>query len=214
MGVRRLSGSRSKRKPSTKVSAHEKRKRILDAAIKVFARKGYYGCRVSDIAKEADIAYGLVYHYFKSKEDVLNSIFQERWQVFVEVLKQIEAMDAPLGEKLRRVAGVILDAYRMNPEMIEVVIMEIARNSKFFDRANVDLFTVAMGVIERMITTARDAGRVKNTIEPRLAAYTFFSTVEALLTGSVVGAIPLDVPGEVDRIRDQVLEIFLQGIET
>lgn len=214
MGMRRLSSSARKRsRTSPKATAAEKRKLILDAAVKVFARKGYYGCRVSDIADEAKIAYGLVYHYFKSKEEVLNSIFQERWQVFVELLRQLDRQDVSLSEKVHRIAGGILEAYRMNPEMMEVVIMEIARNSKFFDKANVQLFRSAMEELENMIAREAKAGRIRKGVEPRVAAYTFFSIIESLLTGSVVGAISAKSKEEQDSLREQVVEIFLRGIQ-
>ncbi|MEW6776401.1 MAG: TetR/AcrR family transcriptional regulator [Bdellovibrionota bacterium] len=213
MAVRRFSRRRSERTPSLKASAAGKRKLILDAAVKVFARKGYYGCRVSDIADEAKVAYGLVYHYFKSKEDVLNSIFQERWTVFIELLRQLEKLEAPLADKLTRIAGALLDAYRLNPEMMEVVIMEIARNAKFFDKANIDLFTQAMGVIERMMAREAAEGHLRRSVPPRVAAYLFFSSIEALLTGFVVGAFTARSPGEQAHLRDQVVEVFLKGIQ-
>jgi len=214
MGMRRLSSSARKRsRTSPKATAAEKRKLILDAAVKVFARKGYYGCRVSDIADEAKIAYGLVYHYFKSKEEVLNSIFQERWQVFVELLRQLDRQDASLSEKIHRIAGAILEAYRMNPEMMEVVIMEIARNSKFFDKANVQLFRSAMEELENMIAKEAATGKIRKGVNPKVAAYTFFSIIESLLTGSVVGAISAKSKEEQDSLREQVVEIFLRGIQ-
>ncbi len=213
MAMRRLSSHRHKTGSSPKAAAAEKRKQILDAAVKVFARKGYYGCRVSDIADEAKVAYGLVYHYFQSKEDVLNSIFQERWRVFVELLRALERQEIPLGEKLRRIAAAILEAYRMNPEMMEVVIMEIARNAKFFDKANVALFTEAMELIEKMMAQEAASGRLRPGIPPRLAAYMFFSAIESILTGSVVGALPAHLLQGDGVLGDQVVDIFLRGVQ-
>ena len=213
MATKRLSSSaKGRNRSSNKAAAAEKRKLILDAAVKVFARKGYYGCRVSDIAEEAKIAYGLVYHYFKSKEDVLNSIFRERWAVFVELLKWLEVQEMPLRDKLSRIVGAVLEGYRLNSEMMEVVIMEIARNSKFFDKTNVEPVKQAIGCIEGMIRLEMDQGRIRKSIEPRVAAYTFFSNVEALMTGSVLGAFVISNPEDQNRLRDQVVDMFLHGI--
>lgn len=212
MGTKRLSSTKGRQRSSNKAAAAEKRKIILDAAVKVFARKGYYGCRVSDIAEEAKIAYGLVYHYFKSKEDVLNSIFRERWGVFVQLLKWLETQEMPLREKLMRITGATLEGYRLNAEMMEVVIMEIARNSKFFDKANFEPFRQALGCIEGMIRREVEAGRIRAGIDPRVAAYTFFSNIEALLTGSVLGAFVISNPEDQNRLRDQVVDMFLHGI--
>ena len=64
----------------------DKRRLILDAASRVFARRGFHACRVSDVADEAGVAYGLVYHYFRSKEEILNTLFLERWQIMLDAI--------------------------------------------------------------------------------------------------------------------------------
>ncbi|HEY2631557.1 MAG TPA: helix-turn-helix domain-containing protein, partial [Solirubrobacteraceae bacterium] len=71
--------------------AHNRRQAILDAAVKVFARQGFHGCRVSDIADEAGVAYGLLYHYFPSKDEVLNTLFLERWGIMLEMIRAVDA---------------------------------------------------------------------------------------------------------------------------
>ena len=79
-------------------AAQDKRRVILDAAVRVFARQGFHACRVSDIADEAGVAYGLVYHYFGSKDEVLDTLFLERWNVMLEVIRDIDARDLPARE--------------------------------------------------------------------------------------------------------------------
>ena len=74
-------------------NAVDKRRVILDAAIHVFARRGFHSCRVSDVADEAGVAYGLVYHYFRSKEEILNTLFTERWQLMLDAIVEIDARD-------------------------------------------------------------------------------------------------------------------------
>ena len=73
--------------------AAEKRRLILDAAVRVFARQGFNQCRVSDIADEAGVAYGLVYHYFRSKDEVLDTLFLERWNVMLDVIRELDGQD-------------------------------------------------------------------------------------------------------------------------
>ena len=70
--------------------------------MRVFARQGFHACRVSDIADEAGVAYGLVYHYFASKDEVLDTLFLERWNVMLELIRQVDAEQMPVREKLRR----------------------------------------------------------------------------------------------------------------
>ena len=100
--------------------ALEKRRQILDAAVQVFAREGFYGCRVSDIADEAGVAYGLVYHYFSSKDEILDTLFLERWNLLLEAIAQVDAGDLPPREKLYEIASFIVESYRHDPELMKV----------------------------------------------------------------------------------------------
>ncbi len=83
-------------------AALDKRRLILDAAVRVFARQGFHACRVSDIADEAGVAYGLVYHYFASKDEVLNTLFLERWDVMLELIREVDAEAIPSGTSSAR----------------------------------------------------------------------------------------------------------------
>lgn len=197
---------------SSRAGALEKRKAILDAAVKVFAKKGYYGCRVSDIAEEAGVAYGLVYHYFKSKEQVLNSIFQERWSVFIALLKRVDETPDPLEKKLRTIVSYMVDGYRLNPAMMEVVILEISRSSKFFSAAHTEIFTDAMTLLDRMLTRGVENREVRAGLDTRTAAYLFFGMIETVLTGFVLGALKTASTADFDRIKTEVVETFLNGI--
>ena len=87
----------------------DKRRVILDAAVRVFARQGFHSCRVSDIADEAGVAYGLVYHYFASKDEVLDTLFLERWNVMLDLIREVDAEPLPLREKLGAIAELDLE---------------------------------------------------------------------------------------------------------
>ena len=103
----------------------EKRQLILDAAVRVFARQGFHTCRVSDIADEAGVAYGLVYHYFSSKDQILDTLFTERWSVLLAVIAETDAQDVAAREKLRAIAAFIIDSYRHDPDLMKVIIVEV-----------------------------------------------------------------------------------------
>src|SRR4051812_33746324 len=96
--------------------AVDKRRVILDAAIRVFAREGFHRCRVSDIAKEANVAYGLVYHYFRSKDEVLDTLFTERWSLLLEAIHDADGSDVPARDKLHAVASFIIESYHHDPD--------------------------------------------------------------------------------------------------
>ena len=83
----------------------DRRRQILDAAIRVFARQGFNACRVSDIAREANVAYGLVYHYFDSKDQVLNELFVERWSLLLRRSRRSTAARSPRGRSSTRSPG-------------------------------------------------------------------------------------------------------------
>src|SRR5947209_13872800 len=95
------------RTPRTR-AAQDKRRAILDAAVRVFATQGFHACRVSDIADEAGVAYGLVYHYFGSKDEVLDTLFLERWNVMLDVIREIDAQEIAAREKLHGIASFIV----------------------------------------------------------------------------------------------------------
>src|SRR5262249_56601443 len=103
----------------------EKRRQILDAAIHVFARQGFHACRVSDIADEAGVAYGLVYHYFRSKDEGLDTLFLERWNVMLDAIRQVDEQDILARKKLEAIAGFIVDSYRHDPDLMKVIIVEV-----------------------------------------------------------------------------------------
>jgi AcrR family transcriptional regulator len=107
--------------------ATDKRRQILDAAIRVFARQGFHSTRVSDIADEAGVAYGLVYHYFSSKDEVLNELFSERWSLLLGAIDEIDRSGGSPREKLGGVAAFIVDSYRYDPELMKVIIVEVTR---------------------------------------------------------------------------------------
>src|SRR5437870_9619426 len=104
-------------------AAADKRRLILDAAIRVFAREGFHRCRVSDIAQEANVAYGLVYHYFRSKDEVLNTLFSERWRLLLDSIEEVDKQDMPVREKLSAIASFIIDSYQYGPDLMKVIIV-------------------------------------------------------------------------------------------
>src|SRR6202008_4548295 len=105
-----------------KQASVDKRRLILDAAVRVFARQGFHTCRVSDIADEAGVAYGLVYHYFQSKDEVLDTLFLERWDLMLQAIVEADAGHVDPREKLGAIAGFILESYRHDPNLMKVII--------------------------------------------------------------------------------------------
>ncbi len=112
------------------VDRPEKRELILDAALAVFSRRGVFATRIADIAEEAGVAYGLVYHYFKNKEEILNTIFEDRWTRLTERLEKAAAEGHGARERLHAVAAVFLEAYRTRPQLVELLLLEFTRQAQ------------------------------------------------------------------------------------
>src|SRR3954453_20684617 len=111
---------------------------ILDAAIRVFAREGFHRCRVSAIANEAGVGYGLVYHYFRSKDEVLDTLFPELWPLRRGAIRVVDARPLPIRDKLHAIASFIIDSYRNDPDLMKVIIVEVTRAANTFGRAHLD----------------------------------------------------------------------------
>src|SRR3954467_11105827 len=112
--------------------APDKRRAILDAAITVFARQGFHTARVSDVATEAGVAYGLVYHYFDSKDQMLNELFSERWALLLEASEEMRPRGASRRDKLGGVASFIVESYRHEPELMKLIIVAVTRAATSF----------------------------------------------------------------------------------
>ena len=148
----------------------DRRAQILEAAIRVFAERGYHGCRVSDIADEAGIAYGLVYHYYQSKEAVLQAIFDEKWAMFLQVLQSIaEDSSIDFRSKIRSLVSFVYTTYRQNPAIAEVVILEILHSHEFRKPDMLDRFGWAYSVIQKMFQDARTQGQVSDRCDVQYA---------------------------------------------
>jgi AcrR family transcriptional regulator len=191
----------------------DKRRVILDAAVRVFARQGFHACRVSDIADEAGVAYGLVYHYFASKDEVLDTLFLERWNVMLELIREVDAQPLPVREKLGAITSFIVDSYRHDPDLMKVIIVEVTRAANSFGQTHLAPIREAYELIGEIVTKAQEEGVFKPEIEARFAALAFYGTIEQLLTGWIFGLRP---QGEehFERAKWLVVETVCGGLET
>jgi TetR/AcrR family transcriptional regulator, fatty acid metabolism regulator protein len=190
----------------------DKRRVILDAAVRVFARRGFHACRVSDIADEAGVAYGLVYHYFASKEEVLDTLFLERWNVMLEMIRDVDARPIPVREKLEEIVSFIVESYRHDPDMMKVIIVEVTRAANSFGRTHIGEIRTAYELIGEIVGKAQADGVFKPEIEARFAAMAFYGVIEQLLTGWIFGLLP-EGEEHFERAKWLVLETVCSGLE-
>jgi TetR/AcrR family transcriptional regulator, fatty acid metabolism regulator protein len=191
------------------IASEDKRKRILDAAIRVFAEHGYHGSRVGDIAEDAGVAHGLLYHYFASKDDVLKTIFVENWGQLLRRFREVEETDEPAGEKLAGIAKILLRTWRNDPALVTVMVREVARSQHI--QGQVAEVGEAFAIIQRVIVQGQASGVFRRGIDARLASWVVYGGLEEVLTGWVLGQLP-DGEADVTRAEETAIEVALRGL--
>jgi TetR/AcrR family transcriptional regulator, fatty acid metabolism regulator protein len=190
-------------------ASEEKRRLIIDAAVRVFARDGYHTSRVGDIAEEAGIAHGLLYHYFSSKEEVLTTLFRENWGELLGRLKRVEQSDEPADEQLQGIAKILLRSWRNDPDLVSVMVREVARSSHLLQQ--VDEIQDGFATIQRVIERGQAAGVFRADLDPRLASWIFYGGLDEILTGWVLGQLP-DGDEEVARAERTIIDVVCGGL--
>jgi len=187
----------------------EKRRLILRAAITVFARSGYHTSRVADVAKEAGVAYGLVYHYFGSKEELLETIFRRTWSRMLEAVKEVEEEGAPARDQLAAVARVVLGAWQADPDLVRVLVREVARSPQL--GREVDEIAHAFAALERIVARGQERGELRADADPRLAAWILYGALEEILTGWVFDRLASG-PDDVEHAERTVVALLSDGL--
>jgi AcrR family transcriptional regulator len=189
--------------------AEEKRRMILDAAVRVFAHKGFHTSRVGDIAEEAGVAHGLLYHYFSSKDEVLETIFRENWAILVERIHAVEESGGPAREQLRHVAAILLRTWRHEPDVVRVLVREIVRSPEVGQR--IDELEKPIDAIQRIVEHGQQTGEFRADLDPRLAGIVFYGGIDELLTGWVLGRLP-DGDDTVAAAESMLVDVVCAGL--
>jgi AcrR family transcriptional regulator len=189
--------------------AEEKRRRILDAAVRVFARRGFHASRVGDIAEEAGVAHGLLYHYFSSKDEVLQTVFRENWTELLERFEQVEASAEPADQKLHGIVKILLRTWRNDPDLVTVMVREVGRSAHL--ASQVDDIGKGFAVIERVIEQGQAEGVFRVGLDARMASWVVYGGLEEILTGWVMGRLP-DGDEEVARAERTIVDVVLGGL--
>jgi TetR/AcrR family fatty acid metabolism transcriptional regulator len=190
----------------------DKRRAILDAAIRVFARQGFHSARVSDVATEAGVAYGLVYHYFDSKDQMLNELFSERWSLLIDASEKVQRGGGSVREKLGGVAGFIIESYRHEPELMKVIIVEVTRAANSFGRTHLAEIRQAYELIEKIVADAQATGEFREDVSPAFASMLFYGAIEQLLTGWIFEVVP-GADEDFEHAKELVVETICGGLE-
>ena len=196
---------------ATKSAALEdKRQQLLGAAVRVFARKGFHASRVGDIAEEAGVAHGLLYHYFKSKDQVLEAVFHENWSILVARIESVEETDEPAADQIRHIAAIVLRTWLHLPDVVRVVIQEFGRSPELGER--IGELTLPIDALRRVIARGIERGEFRKDIDPAFAATVVYGSIDELLTAWVLGRLPSDEDA-VARAEQTLVEVILLGLK-
>ncbi len=205
--------ARARRSTSTRAEREaDRRKTILRAAVEVFSRKGFHGCRIADVAREAGVAYGLVYHYFKDKDELLESVFSSGWTGFLSRVQDAMTRGSHFADQIRGIVTVAFEAYKRDHRGVKVLILEVGRSPA---GGAVNRGVAFRHVTDLAIAMFRDAqarGELPEKLEPLLCATMLFGAIEMSLTAFVLGLLNRKDEAVLDRARDQVIDTFLRGV--
>jgi len=180
-------------------------RKIFQAAIKVIAEQGYHNTRISDIAKEAGVAYGLVYHYFGSKENIMFIILDEVTKKFSEKIEKIDSENIHTLEKLARISDYMFDTYLASKEIIQLLVREIIKEPNI----NKDKL-IAERILDKISYIIENGKRKKEIysfIEPKILTLVFFGSIQMLLTSLVTNYYPIE-----ENNKTQVIKKFKKQI--
>ena len=176
----------------------------------MFARAGFHTSRVADVASEAGVAHGLVYHYFSSKDELLETIFRETWQALLEAVRAVEESGDAAREQLRKVAAIVLRTWNRDRDLVRVLVHEVTRGPQL--HREVEEIGQAFAAIERIVASGQARGQLRAELDPRFAAVVFYGALEEILTGWVLGQLP-DRAEDVAAAEWAVVDIICGGLD-
>jgi TetR/AcrR family fatty acid metabolism transcriptional regulator len=186
----------------------DKPQQIIEAAVRVFARKGYYNSRVSDIAREAGIAAGTIYLYFKTKDDILVTLFRDKMADFVDTVRKAIAVEPDAASKVRRLVSLHFRILEDNPDLAEVVQVELRQGQKFFRGASSQEIGAYFALIGSVLEEGVAEGRFRSGLPVKVATKMLFGAMDQVATSWVLGRRGYQLADTAGAVA----EIFLQGV--
>lgn len=188
----------------------DKRERILDGALKAFAKKGFYNTKVSEIAGEAGVADGTIYLYFKNKDDLLISLFEDRMEWIIDRLQtELRAVEGDAVAKFRHMVTIHCRLAVENPELAEFITVELRQSSKFVKEYKNPKFGDYLKILQGLVEEGQQTGAIRTDVDARLVSRACFGALDEVLlqlTLSQAGA------EEVDAKAAQVAAMLAEGL--
>jgi TetR/AcrR family transcriptional regulator, fatty acid metabolism regulator protein len=189
-----------------------KRERILDAAVKVFAAEGFYNARVSQIAEAAGVADGTIYLYFKSKDDLLINLFEDRMEQVNANLREAIATESTAVARLKRIVKLHLEMVEHNRDMAEVISVELRQSSKFIREYSNPKFAEFLRTIAGAVVEGQRSGELRASIDPYVFARALFGALDEIALAWLVKHQGSKASIELPRAAEQLGDLFIDGL--
>jgi AcrR family transcriptional regulator len=153
-----------------------------------------------------------VYHYFQSKDQILDTLFLERWDVMLDAIAEVDASPRSPREKLEAIAAFIVDSYRHDPELMKVIIVEVTRAANTFGLTHLDKIREAYAKIAAIVSRAQADGVFRDEVSPDFAALAFYGSIEQVLTGWIFDSLPVS-DADFERAKVLIVETICGGLD-
>jgi len=183
---------------------------IVEAALEVFRDKGYSNTRMADIARRAGVSYGLVYHYFASKEVLFDVIVEGWWGQLYQMLKDEGVSDTECREKLENIIKFFIDTYAEEPNLVSIFITEVSRSSVYHTAGGLAKFRTFFSLTEEIMREGQKKGFLRSDIGPHYLTYIFLGAIEAFISIMVLGKEEVTRERR-DRTINGIIKVFLFG---
>jgi TetR/AcrR family fatty acid metabolism transcriptional regulator len=184
---------------------------IIDAALKVFSTKGYASTRMADIAREADMSYGLVYHYFENKEKLFDAIVEDWWTGFYDELEMLKKSDMSTEEKLVEIIRYILKVYENKPNQISIFVTEVSRGFVYHaDSKGKDKFNKLFSLCQDIMSEGQQNGFLRKDIQANYLTYLFLGSIDTFLSVLILGNEKITAARQ-KRFTDGITNVFMHG---
>ena len=184
---------------------NDKRERILAAAERVFARRGFFAARVSEIAKDAGVADGTIYLYFDGKEDLLITIFREHTRSYLRSLEQQMANINPAEDRLRTAVRHHLETLGRDRSLAVVSPVELRHRLKFMSLFSQQEVRDYLNVIRKIVEHGQESGAFRRNVHPQLAAKAIFGVLDEMVTSWILSEKDYDLGAQSEQVADLIL---------
>ncbi len=189
---------------------NQKQGMIIDAALEVFRQKGYANARMADIARRAGVSYGLVYHYFGSKEVLFEMIVESWWNALYAMMDHEIYSDEDIKKKLVNIIEFFLNTYGQKPNLMSIFVSEVCRSSVYHTEEGLSKFMKFFGLCEQIMVQGQESGFLSKEVPPHHLTYIFYGAIETFISVMVLGKEPLTRKRQ-ERAKNAILQVFIDG---